>query len=259
MATRKKSKKKVTKRKSKKKVAKKTATKKKVAKKKCTRKKAANKKTAAKKKPPATTFITPNNPDHVEMIAQLVHEGWTNSDALREVFPHVLEWKEESVHVKASQFVSHTKVQIRLAELRRETRLRNAGHSDQIVEGLGRIANFDLRRLYDAENKILPIKDWPDDIALAIDAVEFEPVMEGDKVVLVPKRVKNANRTTAQRMLGERLGLYKGNEPMRPAGMPVPPEGSPGAQKPGAVLNFDMSKHTAKEASVIYKEFASMK
>ena len=49
---------------------------------------------------------------------------------------------------------------------------------DRIAQGLSRAAFADLRKLYDRQGRILLPHQWPDELALAVDAIESEDLFE---------------------------------------------------------------------------------
>jgi len=50
--------------------------------------------------------------------------------------------------------------------------LADAIDPDRVLREAGRLAYSDIRELYDAAGKLLPIKQWPDDIARCVKSVE---------------------------------------------------------------------------------------
>lgn len=57
-----------------------------------------------------------------EAFVQEYHATGNASEALRKAKPHSRKWKDNAVHVKASQMLAEDKVQLRLHELQAEAR-----------------------------------------------------------------------------------------------------------------------------------------
>lgn len=237
------------KKKAKRKVAKKKVAKKRLVKKKVTKRTATKSKTTVRSTKQSSNKSVPME-TRIEKYCQAIFKGASQSDAYREAYPGQLNSSDKTIHEKASRFNAEDKVQARYSELKREMRERNAGEIDQIVAGIARIANFDVRRLYDSKGELLPIHKLPDDIALAIDSIEYGE-SKGRSVI---KRIRSANKLGAQKLLGDRHGLFKGNDVMLPAGMtPVAT-----SDKPKVAMTMDVTDMSAKEASQKYRELSEL-
>ena len=59
--------------------------------------------------------------------------------------------------------------------------------ADEVLMRVALDARADLRTLYDAKGKMLPIAEWPDDLANSIEAVEFDEDQHVHKVKLTSK------------------------------------------------------------------------
>jgi phage terminase small subunit len=58
------------------------------------------------------------------------------------------------------------------AEQRVRDMLAEAIDPDRVLREAGRVAYSDIRQLFDEKGQLLPIKEWPDDIARAVAGVE---------------------------------------------------------------------------------------
>lgn len=76
---------------------------------------------------------------------------------------------------------------------------------ERILGELAKIAFFDPRKLYDEAGNLLPIKDWPDEVAGAVASVEFqvERHESGDEVVTGTKKVRMWDKKGALELLGK--------------------------------------------------------
>jgi len=89
-------------------------------------------------------------------------------------------------------------IQARMAK--RSERLEISG--DQVLVAVAEVAGSDPRQLFDETGKLRPMKDWPDGLARAVEAIEFD----GDGKL---KRVRLAPKTPALALLMRHLGLIK--------------------------------------------------
>lgn len=62
----------------------------------------------------------PSTADRIEIFAQAIVSGKKQADAYRAAYPAALNWKDESVHPKASEMAKNGTVLARIAELRKE-------------------------------------------------------------------------------------------------------------------------------------------
>lgn len=58
---------------------------------------------------------------------------------------------------------------------------RNEWTVESLTEIITRLKDFDIRRLYDNDGRLLSPRDWPDDIAVAVSSVKSDEVKLIDK------------------------------------------------------------------------------
>lgn len=84
--------------------------------------------------------------------------------------------------------------------------------ADDILRALLGIAVSDVRKLYDENGVLKSPKDWPDDIATAVQSVETEEIFEGTgrerRVVGETKKPKLWDKNAALNLLGKHLKLF---------------------------------------------------
>jgi len=71
--------------------------------------------------------------DRIEIMAQEMFKGETQSDGYRKAYPNSLKWKQKVVHEKSSTFAKSERVQERLTELREEAKERNKITVDSLL------------------------------------------------------------------------------------------------------------------------------
>lgn len=100
---------------------------------------------------------------------------------------------------------------------------------DRVIHEVARLAFADLRTLFDARGILLPVADWPDDIARAVASIEVDEIFEGvgeNRVhVGYTKKVKTWDKPKSLEMLGRHLKLWvERHEHSGPNGGPIPVE-----------------------------------
>lgn len=84
--------------------------------------------------------------------------------------------------------------------------------ADRVITEVARLGFADLRKLFDDKGALLPVDQWPDDIAPAVSSVEVDELFEGfgDNRVQVgyTKKVKLWDKGKALEMLGRHLKLF---------------------------------------------------
>jgi phage terminase small subunit len=92
----------------------------------------------------------------------------------------------------------------RLATLERD--------GERVLQEFASLGFSDVRKLFGEDGKLLPPKEWPDDIAGAVSSIETEELYDGhgkDRTWIgYTRKVKLWNKTDALRALGEHLKLF---------------------------------------------------
>jgi phage terminase small subunit len=84
--------------------------------------------------------------------------------------------------------------------------------ADRTITEVARLGFSDLRKLFDAHGGLLPVHQWPDDVAAAVASVEVDELFEGfgeNRVqVGFTKKVKLWDKPRALELLGKHLKLW---------------------------------------------------
>jgi phage terminase small subunit len=82
---------------------------------------------------------------------------------------------------------------------------------DRILQEAARLAYADLRQLYDENGRLLPIKQWPDDLAAAVGGVEVvkRNMDPHDGKVEDVVKVKLWDKLKALEVLAKNQGILK--------------------------------------------------
>lgn len=103
--------------------------------------------------------------------------------------------------VGGSKLVRHAKVAKAIEQGMAKTLKKAGTTADQVIQDLLEITRTDLRKLVDAQGKLLPLKDWPDELAAVIGSVE---VGKGGTV----HKVKALDKLGALTLLGRYHKLF---------------------------------------------------
>lgn len=126
------------------------------------------------------------------------------------------------VNQQACRIAANPRVAARIAELRQAAR----DHVERVVNvtatdvalSAQRAMLADLAQALDASGHPLPFEQWPEDLRLATDSVQFETthVGEGEKAVQTRvTKVKLSSRATARDQLAKHLGWYEADNAQR--------------------------------------------
>lgn len=100
----------------------------------------------------------------------------------------------------------------RLEAFKDATRFRNEFFAERVREELRAIGTADIRKLYDAEGRLLPVQDWPDEIAKAVASVKVFEEFEGagqDRIKVGEVReVKKWDKLKALESLGRTIAMF---------------------------------------------------
>lgn len=116
---------------------------------------------------------------------------------------------EKAVSVQAARLLGNVRVQKRIRELVAHRLKRIELDGDQILKEIQKVAYFDVRKLYDENNVMLPVKDWPLEVAMCIQAVEtFEVKDHRGRIIGHTQKIKMWDKLRALELLGKNKQLF---------------------------------------------------
>lgn len=135
-------------------------------------------------------------------------------------------YSAKTARVTAQQLLTKPHVEERLRVLMNERATRTQVTADRVISEVARLGFSDLRKLFDEHGALLPVSQWPDDVAPAIAAVEVDELFEGfgeNRIqVGYTKKVKLWDKGKALEMLGRHLKLWvERHEHTGPNGGPI--------------------------------------
>lgn len=122
-------------------------------------------------------------PQHKVFALTYLANGRNASAAYREAYPRV---KSEAVaRAAGARLLANVSVRA-FVEERTEKQLEQLEYDgEQALRDIGRHATYDIRKLFDKDGRLLPIQQWPDDVADAVKSIQPTPF--GIKVGLIDK------------------------------------------------------------------------
>lgn len=185
-----------------------------------------SKATKAKKKPPTPGSARVKGPDGLNdkqrlFCAEYLVDLNGTAAGIRAGY------SERTARSIAQELLTKPEVIAKVKTLMDERSQRTQITADRVITEVAHLAFSDLRKLFDARGAILPITEWPDDLAAAIASIEVDELFEGtgkDRVhVGYTKKVKTWDKPKSLDMLGRHLKLWvERHEHSGPNGGPIP-------------------------------------
>jgi len=114
---------------------------------------------------------------------------------------------------RARTLLKRSSVIAALAERRDKLARKFELTSEAVIAELSKIVHADPRRLFGADGKMLPMQDWPDDMAAVVASVETDELFEGQgnarKFIGYTKKVRFWDKNSAIEKAMKHLGLYE--------------------------------------------------
>lgn len=121
-------------------------------------------------------------------------------------------YSEKTARVTAQDLLVQPKVAAHLQALMDDRAKRTQVTADRVITEVARLGFADLRKLFDDKGALLPVAQWPDDMAAAVASVEVDELFEGfgeNRVqVGFTKKLKLWDKGKALEMLGRHLKLW---------------------------------------------------
>jgi len=114
-----------------------------------------------------------------------------------------------------SELLSHAVIQDAIRRRSEKVLERVDVETTDIIRELARIAGSDLRMLFNEKGDLLPMKEWPDEIAAAVASVEvvMKNAMTGDGQVDRVLKIKLWDKPKALEMLARHKALFPKDPP----------------------------------------------
>jgi len=148
-----------------------------------------------------TSIETQKN--RIEIFAQKIAEGETQSDAYRAAYPKASQWKDKTVHTKASEFIKSGEVQRRIGELKEKALAKHDMTAEQVIAQLVGAAGNDPSLVYHSgSHEFLEPSEVPKEVMLHVQSIDHH--LNG-KI----KKYNFASKDKSRELLGRYFNLFK--------------------------------------------------
>lgn len=119
-------------------------------------------------------------------------------------------YSKKTAQEQSSRLLSTVKVQKRLSELMKSRSDKTKITNERVLIEIARIAFNDPRRAFDQNGNLLPIKDWPEDVAAAISSIKINEtkIAGSDDGVITTKEIKFWSKDKQLELAGKHLGMF---------------------------------------------------
>lgn len=134
-----------------------------------------------------------------EAFAVAVAGGSNLSDAYRKAYPRSVKWKQEHVHVKASEMASSAKVERRIAALRAAAEKVSTLDAARVLDEIAKLAHSDIAGIWHEDGRV----KLPHELDPATRAAVASFEIDAKKTIKYRFWDKNAALEKAMRHLGQ--------------------------------------------------------
>lgn len=130
-------------------------------------------------------------------------------------------FSEKTAYSQASRLLTKVEVLKKIQSLKDKILNKIQVSTEEVLSVVKELAFFDARLAFDEYSRLLPVKDWPDEVARCVAQVdnfeEYGRDEDGNKYPIgVVRRVKFWNKPQAIEMLMKYLGLFEKDNQQRP-------------------------------------------
>ena len=122
-------------------------------------------------------------------------------------------FSQKSAYSQGQRLLKHVEIQQLLRNRQNEIAQKFELTTESVIAELAKIVHCDPRRLFDAKGALLPLKDWPDEVAGAVASLEVEELFvgRGDEKVSIgaTKKLKFWDKNSAIEKAMKHLGLFE--------------------------------------------------
>ena len=163
----------------------------------------------------------------------------------------------DTAYAQSHKLLKHVGIAAKIQRIRDASLRRIEVSNDRVVQEIARIAFSDVRRLFDEDGQLKPVKDWSDEDAAAVKSIQVvrRPGVGKDEPDEYVHKIMLWDKPTALQKLGDHMGMFErkvnvtGNltleqlvmQAVLPApgdGAPVAPPGEP-AEIEGTVVDLE--------------------
>jgi phage terminase small subunit len=117
-------------------------------------------------------------------------------------------YTEKSAFVTASRMLSNAKIQDAINKQVKARSERTDISQDRVLLEIARLAFNDPRKAFDDNNSLLPIKQWPDEVAACISSIKVNEMIVDGVAVGTTKEIKFWDKSKNLELAGRHLKMF---------------------------------------------------
>jgi phage terminase small subunit len=118
-------------------------------------------------------------------------------------------YSEKTARQQAEQLLSKLDIQQCVKKLQQDRSKRTEVTQDRVLLEIARLAFNDPRKAFDEYGELLPVQQWPDEVAAAISSIKVTEMKSGDdEVVTQLKEVKFWDKGKQIELAAKHLGMF---------------------------------------------------
>lgn len=118
-------------------------------------------------------------------------------------------YSEKTAYSMGGQLLKHLETQRLLKDRQESLSAKYELTTENVIAELAKIVHADLRKVIGADGQVIPIKDWPDDMAAAIAAIEVAEIGQDGQAIGQTKKIKLWDKNSAIEKAMKHLGLFE--------------------------------------------------
>lgn len=122
-------------------------------------------------------------------------------------------YSAKTANEQAVRLLANVSIQSYISDLLKKRSERTEITQDRVLLEIARLAFNDPRKVFDKNNSLLPINQWPDEAAAAISSIKITESTDADGAVLVQtKEVKFWDKGRQLELAAKHLGMLTGEK-----------------------------------------------
>jgi hypothetical protein len=142
-----------------------------------------------------------------EVFCQNVVEGLSLSDSYREAY-NTSKMKDTTINQKAYELSKNGDITVRINQLRQVGVDKHEVSVDKILNELMRVAFFDPTKLFDRNNKLIPITKLSRDVLAGISSIDFGNDENEELGYRSLKWIKTQDKLKALELIGKYFAMF---------------------------------------------------
>lgn len=139
---------------------------------------------------------------------RFVEEYLIDLNATRAYMVAFPESSYDAARANSARLIARDNIQEAIAQGVKDRSARTQVTQDRVLLEIARLAFNDPRRAFDEAGNLLPVQQWPDEVAAAISSIKIKRVVEGDVPVEVAE-IKFWDKNSAIDKASKHLGMYE--------------------------------------------------